>query len=96
VPRYFFDTSDGAVFIRDREGIELENLEAAKAEATTILLEVAIDELPRQQPAELCCQRQGQDRTGGAADRAVLGCGLPVPHARKPRVIRRTPFTECN
>jgi hypothetical protein len=30
VPRYFFDTSDGTVFIRDREGIELESIEAAK------------------------------------------------------------------
>jgi hypothetical protein len=77
VPRYFFDTSDGAVFIRDREGIELENLEAAKAEATTILLEVAIDELPDSNRRNFVVSVR--DKTGQVVLRIALSLAVDYP-----------------
>jgi hypothetical protein len=46
VPRFFFDTYDGDRFIPDDEGIELDDLEAAKAEAHKTLPEIARDNLP--------------------------------------------------
>ncbi len=46
VPRFFLDTYDGDSFIPDEEWIELDNLEAAKAEAQKTLPEMARDNLP--------------------------------------------------
>jgi hypothetical protein len=46
VPRFFFDTYDGDRFIPDNTGIELNDLEAAKAEAQKALPEMARDKLP--------------------------------------------------
>jgi hypothetical protein len=46
VPRYFFDTYNGNLFLPDEEGIELENLEVAKAMASRGLADMAGDELP--------------------------------------------------
>ena len=42
---YFFDTHDGARFTRDDEGIELKDLEAAKAEAKKALPDIVKDEM---------------------------------------------------
>jgi hypothetical protein len=46
VPRFFFDIHDGEDFAPDREGLDLEDLEAAKAEAKRILPEIVKDEMP--------------------------------------------------
>lgn len=46
VPCYFLDTYNGDRFLPDDEGIELENLEAAKATASWGLVNMAEDELP--------------------------------------------------
>lgn len=46
MPRYFFDTRDGDVFIEDGVGEELPALEAAKAMAAMSLAELARDVLP--------------------------------------------------
>jgi hypothetical protein len=46
VPRYFFDTYDGELFVPDDQGQELEDLEAAKAVAQEELPQMAWDELP--------------------------------------------------
>jgi hypothetical protein len=46
VPRYFFDTYDGNQFVPDNEGIELQNLDTAKAEAQKALPDLARDALP--------------------------------------------------
>jgi hypothetical protein len=77
VPRYFFDTSDGTVFIRDREGIEFESLEAAKAEAKTILLEVAIDELPDSNRPDFVVSVR--DETGQVVLRIALSLAVDYP-----------------
>jgi hypothetical protein len=45
-PRFFFDIHDGEAFTPDREGLELEDLEAAKAEAKKTLPEIVKDEMP--------------------------------------------------
>jgi hypothetical protein len=44
--RYFFDTRDGARFIPDEEGVELQDLEEARKLATVALGEAARDALP--------------------------------------------------
>jgi hypothetical protein len=77
VPRYFFDTSDGTVFIRDREGIELENLEVAKAEAKTILLEITVDELPDSNRRDFVVSVR--DETGQVVLRIALSLAVDYP-----------------
>jgi hypothetical protein len=46
MPRYFFDTYDGSRFVPDSEGIELESLDMAKAEAQRALPDLARDAIP--------------------------------------------------
>ena len=46
MPRYFFDTYDGDRLIRDDDGLEMQDLKAAKAEAQRTLPEIAKDALP--------------------------------------------------
>jgi hypothetical protein len=41
MPRYYFDTSDGAVLLRDFDGFELPDLEAARREALMALPGIA-------------------------------------------------------
>ena len=46
MPRFFFDTHDGDRFIPDNEGVELDGIEEAKAEAVKALPDMAHDVLP--------------------------------------------------
>jgi hypothetical protein len=46
MPRFFFDIHDGEDFTPDRQGLELDGLEAAKAEAKKTLPEIVKDEMP--------------------------------------------------
>ena len=46
MPRFFFDIHDGEKFTPDRQGLDLDNLEAAKAEAKKTLPEIVKDEMP--------------------------------------------------
>jgi C4-type Zn-finger protein len=46
MPRYFFDIQDGDHFTPDYEGMELDGLEAAKAEAKKALPDIVKDEMP--------------------------------------------------
>jgi hypothetical protein len=46
MPRFFFDIHDGETFTPDREGLELEGLEAAKEEAKKTLSDIVRDEMP--------------------------------------------------
>ena len=46
VPRFFFDTYDGDLFIPDETGLGPEGLKAVKDEAQRTLREMAWDELP--------------------------------------------------
>jgi hypothetical protein len=46
VPRFFFDTYDGDLFIPDETGLDPEGLKAIKDEAQRTLPEMAWDELP--------------------------------------------------
>jgi hypothetical protein len=46
MPRYFFDTMDGGRFISDESGIELPNIQAARAEAARSLTDIARDMSP--------------------------------------------------
>jgi hypothetical protein len=46
MPRFFFDIHDGEAFTPDREGLDLDGLEAAKEEAKKTLTEIVKDEMP--------------------------------------------------
>jgi hypothetical protein len=46
MPRYFFDTRDGDLFMEDDEGAELPDVAAAKAVASVSLAELARDVTP--------------------------------------------------
>jgi hypothetical protein len=46
VPRYYFDEYDGETVTQDDEGLELNGIEAARAEARKALPDIARDVLP--------------------------------------------------
>jgi hypothetical protein len=46
MPRLFFDIHDGGAFTPDRVGLDLDDLDAAKAEAKKTLPEIVKDEMP--------------------------------------------------
>jgi hypothetical protein len=46
MPRFFFDTDDGSRFLTDRQGQEVESVEAAKALAQVALADMVKDTLP--------------------------------------------------
>jgi hypothetical protein len=46
VPRFYFDIRDGDQFIRDDEGLDYPNIEAARDAATAALAEMAKEALP--------------------------------------------------
>jgi len=67
---YYFDTRDGAEFIRDELGIELDGIEAARDEATRGLGDFARDALPGSVRRELAVECRDE------ADRDVLRAAL--------------------
>ncbi|ANY84986.1 hypothetical protein BB934_42975 (plasmid) [Microvirga ossetica] len=46
MPRFFFDIHDGEDFAPDRQGVDLDDLDAAKDEARKALRDVIWDKLP--------------------------------------------------
>jgi hypothetical protein len=46
MPRFFFDIHDGENFTPDRQGLDLADLKAAKAEAKKALPDIMKDEMP--------------------------------------------------
>jgi hypothetical protein len=70
MPRYFFDTYDGDRFIRDDEGLELRNIEAAKAEAQKALPDIARDVLPNGN--QISFVASVRDEAGATVLRAAL------------------------
>jgi len=56
MPRYFFDTHDGDLFIRDDDGLELDGIEAARDAATGGLADLARDAIPGSMRRELSVQ----------------------------------------
>jgi hypothetical protein len=51
MPRFFFPSRDGDALTKDREGMELPDLEAARAEAIVGLRQLAADDLRQNLPA---------------------------------------------
>ena len=63
MPRYFFDTRDDHLFVRDEEGLELSGLAAARAEATSALADMAQDALAKERARTLSVEvRDENDR----------------------------------
>ena len=46
MPRFFFDIHDGEDFTPDRQGVDLDDLDAAKDEARKALRDIIWDEMP--------------------------------------------------
>jgi len=70
MPRYYFDVHDGETFTRDDEGVELDGIEAAKAEASKTLPEIACGTKPDGNRRDYTIEVR--DETG----RPVLRAGL--------------------
>ena len=79
MPRFFFDIHDGEDFTPDREGLDLDDLEAAKDEARKALRDIIWDEMPDWGPARLYRRCQERGRTDRLAGHAVAGRGKPLP-----------------
>jgi hypothetical protein len=61
VPRYFFDTRDGACFVRDDTGLECAGIEGARDAATGGLADMAKDAIPGKARRELTVEVRGED-----------------------------------
>lgn len=48
MPRFFFDTFDGEEYVPDENGLDLQDVEAAKLEAQKALPDMARDALPNE------------------------------------------------
>jgi hypothetical protein len=68
--RYFFDTRDGSELIRDEQGIELDDIESARHEATRGLADLAKDVIPSSERRELAIEVRDD------ADHALLRAAL--------------------
>lgn len=63
MPRFYFDSRDGDLFIRDDEGLDLDTVEQARDEATAGLADLAKDAIPGGVRRELAIEvRDGTDR----------------------------------
>ena len=63
MPRYFFDSFDGARLVRDEEGLELGGIEEARDAAIAGLADLARDVLPGAHRRELAIEvRDTSDR----------------------------------
>lgn len=62
MPRYFFDTRDGDAFIENEIGLELPDVEAAKAVAAQSLAELARDVIPRSERRVLIVEVRDEER----------------------------------
>jgi hypothetical protein len=63
--RFYFPSWDGEVFLPDDEGLEFENLEQARAQASRALAEMARDILAG--PSDKCVLRMAVTDGGSAA-----------------------------
>jgi hypothetical protein len=63
MPHFYFDTREGADFVRDEIGLELDGIEAARDEATRGLADFARDAIPGSIRRELAVEvRDGTER----------------------------------
>lgn len=70
MPRYFIDTSDGDVFVRDDEGYELPDARAARDTAQAALPDMAREKMPDGESRTLCAFVR--DETGAVIYRVAL------------------------
>ena len=70
MPRFFIDTSDQDLFVRDEIGADYEDVEAAKAAAVDALPDMARDKLPDGDARSFMAIVRGPD--GGALLQASL------------------------
>ena len=77
MPRFFFDIHDGEDFTPDREGVDLDDLEAAKEEAKKALRDIIWDELPVGGRARIHRRCKGCGRTDRLAGYAFAGLESP-------------------
>ena len=61
MPHYFIDTDDGETAILDRIGLELDNIERARAEAVRALPEIARDIAPDGEERVISASVRGDD-----------------------------------
>lgn len=62
MPRYYFDTRDGDIFIPDVDGAELPDLDAAKRVAAASLAELARDLIPSSERRVLTVEVRDEER----------------------------------
>ena len=63
MPRFYFDTTDGDALIEDETGLELSDLDEAKAEAARALADLARDVLPASEVRELAVNVKDEANT---------------------------------
>lgn len=77
MPRFFFDIHDGENFTPDRQGLDLADLEAAKAEAKKALPDILKDEMPAGDRRDFTVDVK--DVAGGIVWRVTLSLTIESP-----------------
>ncbi|MCB8822802.1 DUF6894 family protein [Microvirga rosea] len=62
MPRYYFNVREGARFVPDEEGLELDGLDAAEYEAACAAAEIGRDRLPRGDTREVTVEVKNEYR----------------------------------
>ncbi len=75
MPRYYFDEYDGDDFFQDDEGLELDGIEAARAEARKALPDIARDVIPDDGDRRVMTVKV-RDETGKVVVTAILALDI--------------------
>ncbi|ANY78444.1 hypothetical protein BB934_09560 [Microvirga ossetica] len=64
MPRFYFDVREGARFIPDEEGLELESLDAAEREAAVSAVDIGRSQLPHGKVREITVEVNDENGLG--------------------------------
>ncbi len=71
MPRYFIDTADGDLFLKDEEGLDLSSLQEARVQAQGVLAELAREKITKAD-SQWSMTTSVRDATGKTVLRAAL------------------------
>ena len=62
MPRFYFDSREGAIFTPDEEGVTFDSLDAAEREAAIAAAEIGRDRLPKGDSREITVEVRNEHR----------------------------------
>jgi hypothetical protein len=85
MPRFYFDSREGARFIPDEEGLEFDSLDAAEQEAATAAAEIGRDRLPTGDSREITVEVRNEHRQRVLTVKVSMDIDRVEPPPQPPR-----------